>query len=118
MTNYDLYNLLKEELGNGSFDLVTRPSGNKIRERIKRDIKKEDDGAVIALDFSKIGIVDYSCADEIFDVKEASTGAKYLVINESKKVGESHEHNRIMIFQEDIQSFSEGLQKVVGFIQK
>lgn len=53
-----------------------------------------------------------------FDVKEAATGAKYLVINESKKVGESHEHNRIMIFQEDIQSFSEGLQKVVGFIQK
>ncbi len=53
-----------------------------------------------------------------FDVKEASTGAKYLVINESKKVGESHEHNRIMIFEEDIPSFTEGLQKVVGFIQK
>ena len=53
-----------------------------------------------------------------FDVKEAATGAKYLVINESKKVGESHEHNRIMIFEEDIQTFSEGLQKVVGFIQK
>ncbi|MBI5182208.1 MAG: DUF3276 family protein [Nitrospirae bacterium] len=53
-----------------------------------------------------------------FDVKEAATGAKYLVINESKKVGESHEHNRIMIFQEDIQSFSEGLQKAAGFIQK
>jgi hypothetical protein len=53
-----------------------------------------------------------------FDVKEAATGTKYLVINESKKVGESHEHNRIMIFEEDIPSFSEGLQKVVGFIQK
>jgi len=62
---YNLYTLLKEELGNGSSDLVTRPSGNKIRERIERDIEKEDDGAVIALDFSKIGIVDYSCADEI-----------------------------------------------------
>src|SRR3990170_520757 len=62
---YNLYTLLKEELGNGSSDPVTRPSGNKIRERIERDIEKEDDGAVIALDFSKIGIVDYSCADEI-----------------------------------------------------
>lgn len=41
MTKYDLYKLLKEELGNGSSDLVTRPSGNKIRERIEKDILKE-----------------------------------------------------------------------------
>jgi len=53
-----------------------------------------------------------------FDVKESATGSKYLVINESRKVGESHEHNRIMIFEEDIQTFSEGLQNAVGFIQK
>jgi hypothetical protein len=61
----------------------------------------------------RVGIRTY-----FFDVKEASTGAKYLVINESKKVGEAHEHNRIMIFEEDIPFFSEGLQKVVGFMQK
>lgn len=53
-----------------------------------------------------------------FDVKEAATGAKYLVINESKKVGESHEHNRIMIFEEDILSFNEGLKKAVDFMVK
>lgn len=65
MTVYDLYTLLKEELNNGSSDLVTRQSGQVIRERIERDIKKENDGTVIALDFSNIGIIDYSCADEI-----------------------------------------------------
>ena len=65
MTRYDLYKLLKDELGNGSKDLVTRPSGQAIRERIERDIEKEPDGAVISLDFSKIGVIDYSCADEI-----------------------------------------------------
>lgn len=53
-----------------------------------------------------------------FDIKKSATGTKYLVINESKKVGESHKHNRIMIFEEDIQSFIEGLNKAVGFIQK
>lgn len=62
---YNLYKLLKEELKNGSNDLVTRTSGQVIRERIEKDIGKEEDGAVIALDFSKIGIIDYSCADEI-----------------------------------------------------
>ncbi len=65
MKTYDLYKLLKEELRNGSSDLVTRQSGQVIRERIERDIAEEAEGEVIALDFSKIGIIDYSCADEI-----------------------------------------------------
>ena len=65
MLTYTLSKLLKEELKNGSSDLVTRQSGQVIRERIERDIEKEEDGSVIALDFSKIGVVDYSCADEI-----------------------------------------------------
>ncbi|RJQ16659.1 MAG: DUF4325 domain-containing protein [Nitrospiraceae bacterium] len=65
MQIYNIYKLLKEELGNGSSDLVTRKSGQIIRERIERDIEKEKDGEVIALDFSKIGVIDYSCADEI-----------------------------------------------------
>ncbi len=65
MTKYDLYILLKQELGNGSKDLVTRPSGEAIRRRVERDMEKEPDGSVIGLDFSKIGVIDYSCADEI-----------------------------------------------------
>ncbi len=65
MKAYDLSKLLKEELGNGSKDLVTRPSGEAIRRRIERDMEKEPDGSVIGLDFSKIGVIDYSCADEI-----------------------------------------------------
>jgi hypothetical protein len=65
MITYNLHNLLKEELKNGSSDLVTRQSGQAIRSRIERDIENEEDGEVIALDFSKIGVIDYSCADEI-----------------------------------------------------
>lgn len=65
MIDYNLYDFLKEELKNGSSDLVTRHSGKIIRDRIEKSILKENDGAVIALDFSKIGIIDYSCADEI-----------------------------------------------------
>ena len=62
---YNIHKLVKEELRNGSSDLVTRRSGQVIRNRIEGDIAKEADGAVIALDFSKIGVIDYSCADEI-----------------------------------------------------
>jgi len=85
MVKYDLYKLLKEELGNGSKDLVTRPSGETIRRRIERDIEKEPEGTVIALDFSKIGIIDYSCADEIIAklvsrLLSGEYGDKYLLL--------------------------------------
>ena len=93
MITYNLYKLLKDELGNGSKDLVTRPSGQAIRERIERDIEKEPDGSVIALDFSKIGVIDYSCADEIVTklvsrLLSGEYGDKYLLLsglNENQK---------------------------------
>ena len=64
-----------------------------IREKVERNIEKEDVGAVIALDFSNIGIIDYSCADEIV-VKLISRllggeyGDKYITlagINDNQK---------------------------------
>ena len=58
MITYNLYKLLKEELKNGSSDLVTRQSGQVIRSRIEKDIEDEKVGEVIALDFSKIGVID------------------------------------------------------------
>jgi uncharacterized membrane protein len=93
MTIYNLYKLLNEELKNGSRDLVTRQSGQAIRERIERDIAKEKDGDIIALDFSNIGIIDYSCADEIVAklisrLVSGEYGDKYIVLkglNENQK---------------------------------
>jgi hypothetical protein len=93
MIRYDLYKLLKEELGNGSKDLVTRPSGQAVRVRIERDIEKEPDGAVVALDLSDIGVIDYSCADEIVTklvsrLLSGEYGDKYLLLtglNENQK---------------------------------
>jgi len=93
MTIYNLYKLLKEELKNGSFDLVTRSSGQVIRRRIEREIEKEKNGEVIALDFSKVGIIDYSCADEVIAklisrLLGGEYGDKYIFLtglNENKK---------------------------------
>ena len=51
-----------------------------------------------------------------FDVKESVEKAKYLVISESKQVGGTHEHNRVMVFEEDILAFNNGLKKAVKFI--
>lgn len=95
MIKYDLYKILKEVLKNGSNDLVTRPSGQAIRERIEKDIEKADDGVVIALDFSKIGIIDYSCADEIVAklvsrLLGGEYGDKYIILT---GINENQEEN-------------------------
>jgi hypothetical protein len=76
---------MKEELKNGSRDLATRPSGNAVRERIEQVIKKEREGEIIALDFSRIGIIDYSCADEVVAILISRLwsneyGDKYIIL--------------------------------------
>ena len=120
MIKYDLYKLLKEELGNGSKDLVTRQSGEAIRRRIERDIEKEPEGSVIALDFTKIGVIDYSCADEIV-AKLVSRllaneyGDKYLILsglNENQK-----ENIEVAVERKDLAVMAEmkdGSRSVLG----
>lgn len=95
MTTYNLYKLLKEELKNGSANLVTRHSGQVIRERVERDIASEKDGEIIVLDFSKIGVIDYSCADEVVAklisrLISGEYGDKYIVL---KGLTESQKEN-------------------------
>jgi len=85
MIKYDLYKILTEELKNGSINLVTRPTGQAVRERVERDMEQERDGSVIGLDFSKVGVIDYSCSDEIVAkllsrLLAGEYGEKYLVL--------------------------------------
>ncbi len=93
MITYNLFNILRHMIGNGSTDLVTRQSGGVVRERIEADIIHEKEGAVIALNFTEIGIIDYSCADEIVAklvsrLLSNEYGDKYILLkglNENQK---------------------------------
>lgn len=52
-----------------------------------------------------------------FDVKESAGGAKYLAITESKKSGEgTFDRRQIMVFQEHLSAFKDGLEKAEQFI--
>ena len=51
-----------------------------------------------------------------FDVKETKEGSKYLVIGELTQVGSELERHRVMVFEENIDFFMEGLDKAVDFI--
>ena len=51
-----------------------------------------------------------------FDVKETKDGAKYLVIGELTQVGNELERHRVMVFEESLDLFMDGLDKAVEFI--
>src|SRR2546426_8507015 len=49
-------------------DLVTRPTGRVVRERIEQAIagrERTGEVTVARMDFTGVGCIDYSCADEI-----------------------------------------------------
>lgn len=52
-----------------------------------------------------------------FDVKRSKDGAHYLVINESRQKDGSFEHQRIMVFAENLEPFGAALHKAAGFIR-
>ena len=53
-----------------------------------------------------------------FDIKEATNGSRYLTINESKKVGDKNEYNRIFVFEDQMSAFTEGFKKVYNFLNE
>lgn len=55
-----------------------------------------------------------------FDIKKNSKSDNYLVISESKRVGDDNEkqRHRIMVFEEDIEKFSHSFFQVVTYFLK
>ena len=46
-----------------------------------------------------------------FDIKKSENGDLYLKISESKKTSDGFEHQRLMVFEEDLKDFVETLKK-------
>lgn len=85
-STYDLRDLMDEHLTGGAKNLVTRETGRVIREAIEARLEREPEGTVVALDFSHVGIIDFSCADEVVGklvarLQGQEYGDKYVVLN-------------------------------------
>lgn len=64
----DVHAVLQESVSGVYADLVTRPTGRVVRERIERVMAtagETGDLAIARIDFTGVGCIDYSCADEI-----------------------------------------------------
>lgn len=65
MTHIDVRSALNQSLPGNYADLVTRRTGQLVRSVIEHRLEGLADGTVAFLDFSHIGLLDRSCADEI-----------------------------------------------------
>jgi hypothetical protein len=62
----DMHAVLQESVSGVYADLVTRPTGRVVRERIEQAIAgRAGEVAIARMDFAGVGCIDYSCADEI-----------------------------------------------------
>ena len=65
MTRIDVGSVLRHSANVPFSDLVTRPTGVAVRRCLERELAALHEGDVALLDFSQIGMMDYSCADEV-----------------------------------------------------
>jgi hypothetical protein len=65
VTRIDVGSVLRHSANLPFSDLVTRPTGAAVRRCIQTELAALSDGDVALLDFSRIGMMDYSCADEV-----------------------------------------------------
>jgi hypothetical protein len=64
----ELHAVLRQSVTGFYADLVTRHTGRAVRERIEQQFlgdENDADGFVAIFDFTGVGCVDFSCADEI-----------------------------------------------------
>ena len=86
MTRIDVGSVLRHSANLPFSDLVTRPTGAAVRRCIQSELAALSEGDVALLDFSQIGMMDYSCADEVvaklliaLSAQDAHTG--YIVFH-------------------------------------
>jgi hypothetical protein len=62
ISHINVHAILQQSVRGFYTDLVTRPTGRAVRENIERDLPA---GTIAVMDFTGVGCLDYSCADEI-----------------------------------------------------
>ena len=61
----DVGSALRSAVSENYSNLVTRPTGVAVRVYIEEQIRAATDCSVTEIDFSRVGMMDFSCADEI-----------------------------------------------------
>jgi len=83
MRHIDLKDVLQRTVSDGYGDLVTRRTGQAVRQAIERDLALDGDGQTAAIDFGTVRCLDLSCADEIVGrlLREQGAARAFVLLN-------------------------------------
>lgn len=65
INHIDVSSMLRKSVCELYSNLVTRPTGAAVRCEIEQELDRIGDRALTVIDFSHVGLLDFSCADEI-----------------------------------------------------
>jgi hypothetical protein len=65
INHIDVSSMLRKSVCELYSNLVTRPTGAAVRSEIEHELDRIGDRALTVIDFSHVGLLDFSCADEI-----------------------------------------------------
>jgi hypothetical protein len=65
ITHIDLSSVLQRTVCDLYSNLVTRPTGAAVRTEIEHQLRESGRPTLTVIDFSNVGLLDFSCADEI-----------------------------------------------------
>lgn len=64
-SHIDVAGILRQTVSQEYSNLVTRPTGAAVRSYIEEQLLRDDSCVVAVIDFTHVGMMDFSCADEI-----------------------------------------------------
>lgn len=96
MTHIDVSSVLRQTLACDLYsNLLTRPTGAAVRSQIEQMLCAADERGLTVIDFSRVSIIDFSCADEVvakllihYTTDDAPTDAYFLF----RGVSEDHRY--------------------------
>ena len=65
INHIDVSSMLRRSVCELYSNLVTRPTGAAVRSEIEQELDRIGDRALTVIDFSHVGLLDFSCAEEI-----------------------------------------------------
>ena len=65
INHIDVSSMLRKSVCELYSNLVTRPTGAAVRSEIEHELDRIGERALTVIDFSHVGLLDFSCADEI-----------------------------------------------------
>ncbi len=120
MQRIDLKDILRRTVSDDFGDLVTRRTGQAVRQAIEQELAEEADGQPAAIDFATVRLLDLSCADEIVGrlLREQGGARPFVLLNVTESQRDAiafvlERHRLAVVVQE-----AGGALNVVGEVPK